>query len=100
MTTFTYTPTDPRDAYEPTEAFGITFPPGEAVTIKSADLKGNLKVADVEAKLAGNPQFTKAGEDADAVKTAKRRAKEAADAEALREEAAEATAAAAAAGPV
>jgi hypothetical protein len=100
MATFIYTPTEPEDAYRPTEIFGITFPPGEAVTIKQADLKGSLKLADVEAKLDGNPQFTRQGEDRDAVSTAKRRAKEAEAAEALRAEAAEATAAAASAGPV
>jgi hypothetical protein len=99
MTSFTYTPTDPLDAYKPTEVFGIRFPPGESVTIKQGDLKGALKVADVEAKLDGNPEFTKGSEDRQAVTDAKRRAKEAEAAEKLRAEADEATRAAAEAGP-
>lgn len=99
MTSFTYTPTDPTDAYKPTEAFGISFPPGEVVTIKQSDLKGSLKVADVEAKLDGNPEFTKGGEDRQAVSEARRRAREAEAAEKLRAEAEEASVAAAAAGP-
>jgi hypothetical protein len=98
-TTFTYTPTDPGDAYKPTVVYGISFPPGQAVTVKQEDLSGDLTVEQVEAKLTGNPEFTKAGEDKEAIATAKRRAKEAKAAEDLRAETAAAHAAALQAGP-
>lgn len=96
MTTFTYTPTDPQDAYRPTEVFGHTFPPGEAVTIKA---KKGLTVEQIVEKLEGNPEFTKGSEDRQAIADAKRQAREAEAAEKARAEAAEATARAAGAGP-
>lgn len=57
-TVFTYTPTDPTEGHAPTDVFGITFPPGEEVTIQAKDLKSGLTVEKVAEKLRGNPQFT------------------------------------------